>query len=207
MALLTAGEAKETIVGLSGTGSDTLIDKLIAAVGVAIALHLGYPRIGSGTDATVESASYVVYTGGYEGCVIVDGGDRLLLPAKPCTAVASIYDDPNQDYAAATLVSSSDYAIDAVDGVVRLKPTRTHGGWSSSEYAIKVTCTAGFVTLPTDIKQAARWCVRHWWEINGRGLSEQISAEGVSITPPSIAIPKLARDLLVPYRLSRGWIA
>ena len=206
MALLTAAEAKEAITGLSGTGSDTLLDKLIAAVGVAIATHLGYPRKDATTDASVETLTYTWYSGGNNGRVQVDGR-KLILPARPVTSVTSVYDDADQGYAAATLVTSTDYTTDAVDGSIRLLPSATHGGWSTSEYAIKVVAVCGFTTIPTDIKFAARWCVRHWWEINGRGLSEQISAEGVSITPPTIAIPKPAKDLLKDYRMASGWCA
>ncbi len=204
MALLTASEAKEAITGLTGTAEDALLDKLIAAVGVAIAIYCGYPRASATADATVESTSYTLYSGGNNGRIKVNGG-KLLLPVRPVTAVTNVYDDVNQSYA--TAVTSTDYTTDAVDGVIRLLPNSTQGAWSTSEYAIKAVVTAGYSTLPTDIKLAARLCVRHWWELRSRGPSEQISAEGVSLAPQSIAIPKQAKDLLNPYRLARGWVA
>jgi hypothetical protein len=206
MALLTAAEAKEALTGLSGTGSDTVLDKLIAAVGVAIAEHLGYPRKDATTDASCETLTYTFYSGGNNGRVEIEGR-KLILPARPVTSVTSVHDDTDQGYSSSYLVASTDYTTDAVDGVIRLLPTATHGGWSAGEYAVKVIAVCGFTTVPTNIKQAARWCVRHWWEINGRGLSTQISAEGVSVTPPDIAIPKQAAKLLEGYRLATGWVA
>ena len=208
MAILTAAEAREFIPALTGTTDDALLNKLIASVGAAIAAYLGYPRVSATADATIESTTYTLYSGGYEGRVIVNG-DRLIFPVRPITAVTSIYDDPDQGYAAAYLVASTDYTTDLVDGVVRMLPTNVHGNWSSIPYAVKAVVVAGWATasIPTDVLMAARLTVRHWYELRSRGPSTSVSAEGVSVSPSEIVIPVQARMLLDPFRLASAWVA
>ena len=208
MAILTAAEVREFVPALTGTTDDTLLNKLIASVGAAIAAYLGYPRVSATVDATIESTTYTLYSGGYGGRVVVDG-DRLIFPVRPITAVTSITDDPDQGYGAGYLVASGDYTFDVVDGVVRALPTGSHGAWSAQPYAIKAVVVAGWATasIPTDVLMAARLTVRHWYELRSRGPSTQISAEGVSVSPQDIAIPSQAKALLDGYRLASAWVA
>ena len=208
MAILTAAEVREFIPALTGTTDDTLLNKLIASVGTAIAVYLGYPRVSASSDPTIESATYTLYSGGYGGRVVVDG-DRLIFPVRPISSITSITDDPDQGYGTSYLVASGDYTYNAIDGVVRALPTSTHGAWSPAPYAIKAVVVAGWLAagLPTDILMAARLTVRHWYELRSRGPSTQISAEGVSVSPQDIAIPSQAKALLDPYRLASAWVA
>ncbi len=190
MALITAAEARELLPGLTGTAEDALLGTLISAAGAAIARYLGYPVALSG-EVTAESASYTLYLDG-------PGGRDLVVPVWPLTAVASIYDDPDLDFEAATLVASAGYAVvEGQRGLVRLKSTSAHGAWSTTPGAIKVACTAGYATAPSWLKQAAKLTVRHMYD--GRQTqgktSQSIAGGSIGLVTPS-ALPVEARELL-----------
>lgn len=208
MALITAAQARAFIPTLRGTADDATLETLITRVGAAIAGALHYPRPGAGTDATVESTSYTLLSGDTAAEIVVsEDGRELYLPVRPVTAVTSVHDDPDQGYGASYLVSSSDYTIDAVRGVVRLKPTAAHGAFSREPYAIKVVCTAGFVTIPEPIKQAAILTIRHWQDQRKTGTAERRSGGQGSVELEPVALPRQATDLLAEFVLPHRWAA
>jgi len=168
MALITASEARLQIPGLTGTGEDTNLETVIAALGMAFARWCGYP----GSAPSMESASYTRYLDG-------PGGRELVLDVWPVISITSIYDDPTLDFTSSLyLVDSGDYVLAQADrGLVRLKSTATHGTWSETKGAIKVAYTAGYATVPADLKYAARLGVRHWWGLRQKqGLINATSA-------------------------------
>lgn len=207
MALITAAQARLNIPTLTSTGSDTDLDTVIGRVGVAIARYLGYPALNATTPPTVESTTYTWYSGGYEAPVTVSAdGESLFLPAKPVTSVTSVHDDPDQGYGSSYLVASGGYTTNLMDGIIRLLPTGTHGQFSKIPYAVKVIAVCGWTTIPTDLQAAAILCVQHWWTQKREGLHSSLSAQGVSLSPQQVAIPKEAKELLAPFRISR-WVA
>jgi hypothetical protein len=205
VALITAAEARLMIPALQSTGDDTVLDTLIARAGALMAAYCDYPRRAAGSDATLESVAYTLYSGGLSGAVrVAEDGLSLALPVRPVTAVTSVHDDPDQGYSATYLVTSTDYTTDPVDGVIRLLPTRSHGAFSATPYAIKVVATCGFSTVPVELKHACAMVVRHLWDRRGSGSATSVSMQGQSIQIEAEVIPKEARQILAPYRLMGG---
>ena len=169
--LITAEEARLQIPGLTGTGEDSKLETLITALGRAFARHCGYP----GTNPSMESTSYTRFLDG-------PGGRDLVLDVWPVVSVTSLYDDPTLDFTDSQyLVSSGDYAvIDANQGLVRLKSTATHGAWNTAKGCIKATYTAGYATVPDDLKHAARLAVRAWWDLLASQGKKSVSQNGNS---------------------------
>jgi len=197
MALLTAAEARFYIRGLAGTAEDTALDALISRVGAAFARWCGYPAPDSTSDPTLETAAYTRY---YDGPDPADS--RVLrLGIWPVQSVASIYDDPTWDYGASHLVDSADYDLDAEGGLVLLKPDSSHGRWSRGYRAIKATFTAGYSTVPSDLKHACGLQVAHIWKGRDSIGVKSVSEAGVSISPLSMRLLPEVRQLLAPYRL------
>lgn len=157
MALITTTEARYRIPTLSSSAEDTLLGVLIAEAGRAFARWCGYP----GLSPTMESASYTLYVDG-------PGGRDLYLPVQPVTAVSSIYDDSTLDFTSSNyLVSSSDYTlVTQQDGhaIVRLKSTSSWGIWRDGKGNIKAAVTAGFSTIPEDLKRLCAMAVRHAYD-------------------------------------------
>ena len=124
------------------------------------------------------------------------------------TAVASIYDSVDRRYGADQLVASTDYAItEGQSGLVELNWNAAHGVWSTGYRSIKVTYTAGFVTIPEALHQAARMTVRALYDSRQTQGKTSQSVGGVSIgmVTPS-AIPVEVREILAPYRLPRALV-
>lgn len=196
MALITTSEAKSMIPMLSGSGDDSLISTLITVTDRMIAQHLGYPPATAGSASTAESTSYTLYLDG-------PGGRELTIPIWPVTSITSIYDSVDRRYAAADLVASTDYTlVEGQNGLVELDWDAQHGTFSEARRSIKVTFTAGWATVPEDIKHAAKLTVRHLWghrQTAGK-TTEGINGLNTSYVDPT-SLPKEAKDILAPYRL------
>lgn len=97
---------------------------------------------------------------------IAVGQEQLYLKQYPIVSVASIYNDPDWTYAASSLVTATDYAIIADEGIIQLKSAFLLSGRRS----VKITYTSGFgsalANIPADVKEAtARWimiCAKMW---------------------------------------------
>lgn len=201
MALVTAAEVRAQLPELlAATDEDTNLGVLIAGVGEAFARFCGYLPATAGATPTMESASYVLYLTG-------DGGRDLRPSMQPVTAVASIYDDGSLDFTdSAYLVASTDYAIvyDIHRGsVIRLTSSSTWGQWSTAEGAIKVSCTAGYTSIPAGLKQIAIMAVRNWIDLRRRRgkTSESNDAGSVSYSDEDFLPPHVCKAL-ASYQLS-----
>lgn len=190
MALITAAEARENIPSLTGTDQDTLLTTLITMVGRLFARFCGYP----GKQPTMESASYIEW--------LTVAGRDLLLSWGPVIAITSIYDDGTLDFTSSTyLVASTDYQVLDVDrGWVRLYSTSVHGNWSGLKGAVKVTYTAGYATVPEDLKGLAKLAVRHLYDNRATQGKEVVSQGGSSETMrPEALLPQIVLDGLAFY--------
>jgi len=84
-----------------------------------------------------------------------DGTDTLLLRQFPIVSVTSLFDDPDRSYGASSQISSSDYMIYANEGKIVLDGlTFTRGRQN-----IKVVYSAGYSTIPEDLKSACEMLV------------------------------------------------
>lgn len=196
MALVTADEAKVALRAIGGTGDDTALDNAIARADQMMAAWCGFPMTTTGIR-TLESASYVLEVDG-------DGTRDLYLPIRPVTAVASVYDDTQWTWSSDDLVASSDYALDTYKGRIRLTETASHGVFAEGDGNVKVTCTAGFSTVPEAIKQACILMVRHIWRLQADQGVENRSEGGGSATYRSEDIPDGVKRLLSPFRIMSG---
>ena len=208
MALITAAEARDYIRGLTGTSEDTLLDKLIARCGVLFAQHCGYPAASAGGTRTIEQTTYTRYLDG-------PGGNTLQLSILPVLSVTSIHDSPDRTYGSTDLVSSDDYDVFGEHGQIVLKTTGSTSGFTTDYRAIKAIYSAGYSTIPDDIKHAACLQVRWWYE--GRDLVgfRSVSQTGGSVSfGPSLAkgaggglrLLGEAEQILQPYRLPAAWL-
>lgn len=168
--LVTAAEVRLAIPELSGTAEDTNLETLITRIGAAFARYCGYP----GNSPTMESASYTRYMDGR-------GGRDLTLDVWPVTAISSVYDDPTLDFTDSRyLVSSSDYYL--IDGrYLRLKSTAQWPAWTKGRENIKVAFTAGFASVPDDLKQLAIVAVKHWFDLRKTQGRFNASVGGISV--------------------------
>lgn len=194
--LITAEQARMQVPELEGTSQDTTFETLITRVGVAFARHCGYP----GNNPTLESASYISYLDG-------PGGRDLVLDVWPATAISSIYDDLTQDFSDSQfLVSSSDYVL-LDNKIVRLKSTSTKGRWSQGKKCIKVTYTAGYTSIPDDLKQLAVLAVKNWWELRTIQTRSNTSQSGVSVGfRDEEFLPAFVKQGLSSFKLQRAWL-
>jgi hypothetical protein len=199
VAVVSGSECRLYIRGLTGTAEDTNIETIVDRVNPVVARYLGWPLMSSGVYS-LSSGTYIVYLTG-------DGSKRLDLPIIPTTAISSIYDDPELSYDdSADLVASSDYTLYANEGIVMLKHDSTHGYWTKTPRAIKVTMTAGFSTVPQEIKQAIGLQVAHIWQARDHVGRSKVSQGGGSIEVASLGLLPEVKELLAPWRMGSAWM-
>ena len=174
MALITASEARQYIPGLGGTTDDAQITALVSAFDSAMAAYCGYPAYDSaGTVHTFEDQTYTLYMPD-DDISISDDAQTLYVP-RPLASVTSVYEDEEWDYAAASEVASTNWVLDRASGRIILKPSSTHGLWSTERRALKVTVICGFATVPEDLKLAAKLLVGHWYQLKSRHGKQSLS--------------------------------
>jgi len=87
--------------------------------------------------------------------------NKIFLKNYPVTSVAYLYDDPDWEYGAASLISSSDYHTNADNGVVVYD-----GYFYEGDDNIKIVYTAGYTAsnVPAWLKQLLVRQACHWFE-------------------------------------------
>lgn len=204
MALITAAEARQYIPGLSGTGDDTKIAELISAFDSAMAAYCGYPAYDStGTICTFEDQTYTLHLPD-EDLSISDDAQIVHVP-RPLVSVTSVFEDEEWAYAAASEVASTNWVLDKAGGRIILKPSSTHGLWSTEWRALKVTVICGFATVPEDLKLAAKLLVGHWYQLKSRHGKQSLSGMNAqeSLRPETWPEPVLQ---ILNRHLQRGAI-
>ena len=195
MALITVAEAKTLIPSISGTDDDSLLGTLITQAGVAMARYCGYP----GDAPTMESASY---TRDLDG----NGTREIWLDVWPATAITSVYDDPEQDFGADRLVASTDYAI-VNKRKLRLTSSSAQGVWTEGGGTVRVAYTAGFATVPDDLKSLCALQVRHMYDRRQtQGKTSVSQGQGTtSIVDPSLLAMEVKQGL-IDFRLPGSFL-
>lgn len=202
MPLVTAAEVRAAAVPEhSGTGTDSILGDCIADAQSAIADYLRYPVPSGQTEPTLESASYVCYLrGGAEDprwLWLPFGGGR-------CTSITSIYDDPERDFAADSLVASSDYTLLAEEGAVMLSSSSSQGQWSTAPRTIKATITAGWASgsvTPPAMKRAICLMAGHLFRLRFEHGHDTVSSQGGNVGIRSEDIPDSVRRLVGSWML------
>lgn len=136
MALCTLSDVK-LLLGIQSidTNEDDLISTLIDNVSSMFETYCG---------RTFTSTTYTEY---YDGL----GGDKLYTNQYPIVSVSGIYDDSSWAYGVDTLIDSSYYRISTNGLSVNLVPGQIFSEGSGN---IKIIYTAGYTTIPLDLKQA-----------------------------------------------------
>ncbi len=144
--LITRAEYK-AYVGITSPNSDTVIDALIPKVSALVKNYCRRTFIDYVNDAKVETTS-----GGY--------GENLLLEEYPVLSVSSVgwSVDYGQNYT--DLVEFTDYVVEVEKGyIVALSAS---GEWDKCLNGYQVTYTAGYETLPEDLKLAVMDLVTYY---------------------------------------------
>ncbi len=200
MPLITPADLKGRYLrGLaaSATGEDAWLEVLMSNAIEAIARYLGYAPPSAGASATLESTTYTGLR------FDTYGGDHVSLPCGPITAIASVYDDPLRQFGADTLLASTDYEITpgTFDGI-DLLPEGEWGAWSDTPKAGKVTCTAGYATLPASLKHAICLAVAHWYSLPDRLGQQSQNSGGATLSWRAEDLPVVVQQMLQPFMLT-----
>jgi len=179
MGIVSLADAK-TFIGVESavTTYDALLGSLINAADVQIPRYLG---------TAVESA---VVTDSITAC----GYERRVFASNaPIRDTASLEVKEN----GTTLTEDTDYAVELSTGAF----TRLSGYWSTISKAITLKYSAGFATVPADIKLAVLMQIKHQWQQRAMIGINSRSAEGnITIEEQPGTIVKGARALLDSYR-------
>ena len=192
MVLITLAELKDHL-GITHAQDDTILTSLTTRVS-AFFVQATNRRL-------LESAATVEH---YSG----DNRRILSLRQTPVTAIESITLSQNRDFAAATATPATEYVIDQEAGFVTrvessvIVPIQQRGGafWPWGDYNIEVKYTAGYVTVPEDLKHAALvWSDKAFKRRGLAGLqSESIGSHSVTFGQ-SKSLPEVD-EILTRYR-------
>lgn len=132
MALATAEDMRQYLNRSIGDDGEMVLDMYISGVQQLFETEC---------KRAFDSASYTHY-------LDAPGTDRIFPAQYPVTAISSIYQDSSRGWDATSLIDSADYFIDSDERGIILKS----GTFIESPKAIKITYTAGYTTIPSDLK-------------------------------------------------------
>ena len=189
--LLTAAELRAAIGLADGdTSKDAVLTTIGAAAALIIARECTVPASG-GNEPTLRSEG-ITETWRVTRC------QELLLPARRfVSAITSISVD-------GTAIGISDFEADPSNDFIFRLVNDCRAVWRPSK--VTAVYTAGFATVPPDLKQAAKKIVSDIYTTASRDPNlKRVKIDGVSereywvgpVTDPSI--PQEVRDLLAPY--------
>lgn len=184
-------------VGASVTTEDTTLQVFCDAASALLARVCGYVPASVSAAPTMLSTSYTLY-------LDARGESEISLPCSPITTVSSFYDDPGHLWQSGNLLSSSDYEVDPqAPHVIRLlrsgqHPTVSGDPWHPAKRALKIAVTAGFGTVPADLKDACALQVKAMWESRASASKDRDQRK------PTIA--SAVRERLAAYILPSAWV-
>lgn len=185
-------------VASSDTASVATLGRALARVESLAANELGYP----GSNPTLVSTSYVLRLEGRSS-----SPKSLFLPVAPVTAIASVYQDTDQEFSSAALISSDDYELETlVNGAeLHLKPSGSTSRWFTQERSIKVTCTAGYAdeeAMPLTLADALyRWVASWWMRRQSRHLVSQSQGQTTQGLAKLESCPPDVEEILINFRI------
>jgi len=179
MALTSLTKVKE-FLRITDNNDDTLLTNLISRVEKEVKEYC---------QRDFEATDYTEY---YDG----DGTDTLLVDNYPINSVSELYDDPDRDFGADTLIDPSDYVIYSEEGKVVLDGSV----FSKGKKNIKIVYNAGYTTIPADLEQAVIKLVAAEYLL-GQGSVNVVEGEGQQIRPQKLR--EEAYKILDRYRRIR----
>jgi len=129
------------------------------------------------------------------------GGQKtIMLNNYPCTTLTSVYDDLDRAYGATTLIDLSDLAIMPTDLLYMI--VYDGGAFLNGVKNVKITYTAGYLTVPWDLQQACLGiCGIYFHHTDEKTLAIQSRSVGDgSITIDVSKMPQWIFDILNIYK-------
>lgn len=129
----------------------------------------------------------------------------LVLPNIPVTTVSSVSVDQGREFT--ETMSSDDYVIELESGVLEILPERfttqlfsIAGEWPIGQKNIRVIYTAGYESIPSDLKLAAiEWGAAVFNKRRHLGITSQ-TVGGMTTLFESASIPRTVVETLAPFR-------
>lgn len=162
MAIITLAEAK-THIGITGTSEDTSLQQIVDAVNVFV---------GTYCHRTFESATYTEEL--YDG----SGGPELVLKNYPIITITEILVDTEEVDERTDVGEEGYYIKNANNGILY-----NNAGWSRGRGNIQITYTAGYATVPNDLKYACLAMAAYFRNMKGKDgiMSESLGSYAYSI--------------------------
>lgn len=173
---------------ISGNEQDTFLEGLVDSASGAIETFCG---------RKLKSRTYTDEKYDGDGTMSV-----LILKQYPVSMVDSLYDDPKGVFGSNTLVDPNSYRLYGEAGIIKL----ISGVFSAGTQNIKVTYTAGYVTIPYELNLACKILAADYYfkapAGKGRqGIKTERLAQGQGdISFQQKEIPPEVVALLRPYR-------
>lgn len=187
--LLTAEEMRAA-VGVTGSGSDTVLATLNGRISRAIASHCRVATAGVAVPTLRQETLTETFRTGMSR-------ERLLLSRRPIVSVTSVVEDGET-------LASADYEIDAASGILLRLENDEPAAWSWQK--ITVVYVAGWATVPDDLKLAASKLASEIYTVGTRDPNlKRVKVEGVDerefwVAPSSDPLISAEVDaLLAPY--------
>jgi hypothetical protein len=174
--LTTLANAKQWL-GVSGTADDALLTRLITAVSGWIVGYLNRP---------ILTATYTNTSNG-------NGGDTLLLPNTPITAVSSVSID-GVSIPAQTGPTTSGYTFDT--SAIYLNGY----SFTQAKANVQITYTAGFATVPLEIEQAAIELVEYRYTAKQHPHQKSVGIAQQTTSFITQDVPDYIKSMLSNYR-------
>ena len=128
-----------------------------------------------------------------------DGTDILVVTHWPIISVASLYDDPDRLFGAATLIAPSDYVIYKDEGRIQLDGLTFARGLQN----VKVTYDAGYAEIPPDLQQAVCELIADRFRNKEHQGLRSLSIGAYSVAFTEAELPEEVRSILDSYRRIR----
>lgn len=105
------------------------------------------------------------------------GGETLVLPQYPVTAISAIRVDSSREFGSSTILDSDDYDWDEDSGIVYI-----WGATPAAPRCVKITYTAGLTPVPDDLQQCVVEAVLSVWrKVMSKSVGVQsITGDGVT---------------------------
>jgi hypothetical protein len=184
MAIVTLAEVK-AILGITTAASDTRLQLVIDMVAAAMENEC---------DRVFDSATYTEYYN-HEG-----GHNMLVLRQWPLVTLTSVNVDTSYAWGSGTALTLSDaVTTDTTNGIVY----RRGAFWTYGTRHIKVVYTAGYSTIPQDIKMAAYYWVGRVYDDFAHGMRGKDSMTipgGQVLSLQSEVVPNYVAKILRKYK-------
>lgn len=199
MALPTAEVIRTSYLPqITGSAHDPVIALEIAAANGALAGFCLFPPASAGAAPTLEATAYTFTLDGPSS----DDARILVTNLFPIATLTSVKQDTAGIWSYATTVSSSDYTLDGVTGLIYANPGSTLA-WGSGLRHIQIVATIGYNTgAHSVLTKAIGQLVAHWMALNRAPAQTSLTQGGQSVTLGERSIPQHVRELVWPYRLT-----